>query len=318
MNSDSTPPTGPGAGQTRTTRVGEPSAQRAIVVKRPGPQALVEDLGRPGHAHLGVPPSGALDAPALRLANRLVGNLEDAAGLEVLLGGLTLRALSSCTAAVTGPAVSVLVNGHATDSHAPAHLAPGDELTLGVPSTGLRDYVAFSGGIAVPPDLGSRSTDVLSGLGPPPLAAGDVLPLGPAEGLPCGADEVPVPCPPDELVVPVLLGPRDDWFSDAAERLRRGRWLVSSQSNRVGIRLDGPAIPRAEPCLGRELPSEGMVTGSVQVPADGRPVVFLADHPTTGGYPVIAVALPEALPLLGQARPGTAVRFEPTRARSAR
>ncbi|WP_461123428.1 5-oxoprolinase subunit C family protein [Saccharothrix stipae] len=276
---------------------------------RTGPQALVQDLGRPGNAHLGVPPSGALDAPSLKLANRLVGNPEHAAGLEVLLGGLSLRANASCTVAVTGPWTPTLVNGVLRDS--PLHLAAGDTLTLGAPTGGLRSYVSVSGGITVPTDLGSRSTDLLSGLGPAPLRPDDELPLGDPTGVPVGVDVLVGVRVPDDLVVPVLLGPRDDWFDDPARRLRDGRWTVSDRSNRVGIRLTGTALDRTACRAGQELPSEGLVTGSVQVPADGRPVVFLADHPTTGGYPVIGVVAPHVLPLLGQARPGTRLRFAP-------
>jgi biotin-dependent carboxylase-like uncharacterized protein len=282
---------------------------RTLTVLRTGPQTLVQDLGRPGNAHLGVPPSGALDAPSLTLANRLVGNPEHAAGLEVLLGGLSLRANASCTVAVTGPSTPALVNGVLRDS--PLHLAPGDTLTLGAPTGGLRAYLAVSGGITVPTDLGSRSTDLLSGLGPAPLRPDDELPLGDPTGVPVGVDVLVGVRVPDELVVPVLLGPREDWFDDPARRLRDGRWTVSDRSNRVGIRLTGTALDRTACRVGQELPSEGLVTGAVQVPADGKPVVFLADHPTTGGYPVIGVVAARALPLLGQAPPGTRLRFDP-------
>lgn len=285
---------------------------RTATVVDPGPQALVQDLGRPGHAHLGVPPSGALDAPALRLANRLVGNPESAAALELLLGGLRLRAGCSCTVAVTGPATPVTVNGGARDSHAPIHLADGDVLAVGTPETGLRVYVAVGGGFAAEPALGSRSTDVLSGIGPPPLAAGDVLALGEPTGLPSGADELGGSPAPNEITVPILLGPRDDWFEGSARQLAAGRWRVSPETNRVGLRLSGPALRRAPAVDGTELPSEPVVTGSVQVPANGRPVVFLADHPTTGGYPVIGVVTTGALAALAQARPGTTVTFRPT------
>ncbi|MEU4763811.1 biotin-dependent carboxyltransferase family protein [Actinosynnema sp. NPDC023794] len=305
-----THPVGPTPG-TRESYVQDPRVQRSrtLTVLRTGPQTLVQDLGRPGNAHLGVPPSGALDPHSLTLANRLVGNPEDAACLEVLLGGLSLRANASCTAAVTGPSTPALVNGVLRDS--PLHLAPGDTLTLGTPSGGLRSYVAVSGGIAVPAELGSRSTDLLSGLGPAPLRPDDELPLGDPTGVPVGVDVLVPARTPDDLVVPVLLGPRDDWFDDPARRLREGRWTVSDRSNRVGLRLTGTALDRTACRVGQELPSEGLVTGAVQVPADGRPVVFLADHPTTGGYPVIGVVAAHVLPLLGQARPGTRLRFAP-------
>ncbi len=282
---------------------------RKITVLATGPLALVEDLGRAGNAHLGVPPSGALDVPALRLANRLVGNAESAAGIEVLLGGLRLRAECSCTVAVTGPAVPVTVAGRGRDSHTPIPLAAGELLELGVPGSGLRSYVGIDGGLAVPAELGSRSTDLLSGIGPARLHAGDTLPLGTPGGLPGGADELgPTPVP-DELLLPVLLGPRDDWFSEPAAQLAAGRWQVSPDSNRIGVRTAGPALRRAAEYAGVELPSEPVVTGAVQVPASGRPVLFLADHPTTGGYPVIGVVPAAALPALAQARPGSAVMF---------
>jgi biotin-dependent carboxylase-like uncharacterized protein len=284
---------------------------RSVTVLETGPQALVQDLGRPGNAHLGVPPSGALDPPALRLANRLVGNPEGAAGIETLLGGLRLRAECSCTVAVTGPGVGVTAAGRDVGSHVPVHLGAGGELTIGPPELGLRCYVGISGGIEVPPQLGSRATDVLSGIGPDPLRAGDVLPLGDPVGLPIGADELAPEQPPDRLVVPVLLGPRDDWFDDPGGQLAGAEWTVSPQSNRVGVRLTGATLRRAARYTDRELASEGVVTGAVQVPAGGRPVIFLADHPTTGGYPVIGVVRPEALPALGQARPGTRIRFRP-------
>lgn len=283
---------------------------RQLEVLEPGTSALIEDLGRPGHAHLGVAPSGALDAPALRLANRLVGNPESDAGIETVLGGLVLRAHSSCTVAVTGPPVPAWVDGRAVGSHLPVHLAAGRTLRLGMPSAGLRCYLAFSGGIAAPTALGSRSTDALSGIGPAPLRAGDLLPLGEPRGLPAGADEVIARVPDGELTVPVLLGPRDEWFDDPARALA-GTWTVSTDSNRVGLRLDGPRLQRAEPYADTELPSEAILTGAIQVPPDGAPVVFLADHPTTGGYPVIATVHPDALPLLAQARPGTWLRFRP-------
>ncbi|WP_134662115.1 MULTISPECIES: biotin-dependent carboxyltransferase family protein [unclassified Amycolatopsis] len=279
---------------------------RALEIVSPGSLALVQDLGRPGYAHLGVPPSGALDVAALRLGNRLVGNPEDAAGIETLLGGFTVRATASCTAAVTGPPVEVSVDGRETGSHTPIPLRPGQELTIGRPATGLRCYLTVSGGIAVAPVLGSRSTDVLSGLGPSPLEAGTTVPLGPVTGVPSGADVVAAsPAPPD-LTVRVLLGPRDDWFADAASALN-AQWTVTEESNRVGVRLDGPPLRRVSTS---ELPSEGVLTGAIQVPPNGLPLVFLADHPTTGGYPVIAVVRRKSLGALAQARPGTSVRFQ--------
>ncbi|HKS46246.1 MAG TPA: biotin-dependent carboxyltransferase family protein [Amycolatopsis sp.] len=284
--------------------------KRTLQVFSTGPLALVQDLGRPGHAHVGVPPSGALDVPALRLANRLVGNAEHLAGIESLLGGLAVRAHSSCTVAVTGPVVPVQVDGRPVGSHVPVHLAGGRTLTIGTPTAGLRCYLAVSGGIDVEPELGSRSRDTLSEIGPAPLAVGDLLPLGEGDGIPTGQDELAPPCPPAELLVPVSLGPRDDWFEDPAGRLA-GYWTVTPESNRVGLRLNGEPLRRRADRTGAELPSEGVLTGAIQVPPSGLPVVFLADHPTTGGYPVAGVVAGSALPALAQARPGTRLRFRP-------
>lgn len=161
--------------------------------------------------------------------------------------------------------------------------------------------------------LGSRSTDLLSGLGPPPLTDGAVLPLGSPGTLHARVDVVPHRAPPAELVLRVTLGPRDGWFTEPALRTLTTRvYRVSSASNRIGLRTEGPSLERA---VSGELPSEGLVLGAVQVPPDGRPVVFLADHPTTGGYPVIAVVRSADLPAAAQAVPGTPVRFLAVRRR---
>jgi biotin-dependent carboxylase-like uncharacterized protein len=169
---------------------------------------------------------------------------------------------------------------------------------------GVRSYLAIGGGIEVEPVLGSRSTDTLSGLGPPPLRDGDTLPLGPAAE-PSTVDFVPWRPPPATLALRIALGPRADWFTDAAVAALLGTaYTVSPVSNRVGARLSGAALPRA---VAAELPSEGVVLGAVQVPASGQPLIFLADHPTTGGYPVIAVV--DDVTPLAQAVPGTTVTF---------
>ncbi|MFD5249696.1 biotin-dependent carboxyltransferase family protein [Amycolatopsis sp. NPDC058340] len=280
---------------------------RTLEVIEAGPLALIQDLGRPGYAHLGVPPSGALDVPALKLANRLVGNDEAAAGVESLFGGLRLRATTSCTIAVTGPAVAVEADGRPVGSHSPVWLAAGQVLAIGAPATGLRCYLAVSGGITVEEELGSRSRDVLAEIGPAPLKAGDILPLG-TPSVSGGADVVLPTVAPAELVVQVDPGPRAHWFEDLASGLAK-TWTVTAESNRVGLRLDGPALTRGHEYAERELPSEGLLTGAVQVPPNGLPVVFLADHPTTGGYPVAAVVRQASLPALAQARPGTLLRF---------
>ncbi|MCX4992359.1 MULTISPECIES: biotin-dependent carboxyltransferase family protein [unclassified Streptomyces] len=288
-------------------------SDRALAVVRAGALTTVQDQGRPGHAHLGVPRSGALDAPAAALANRLVANPPEAAVLETTLNGCALRPRSTVTVAVTGAPCPVTVDGRPAPWGAPVRVLAGTLLDVGSARAGLRSYVAVSGGVAVEPVLGSRSTDLLSCLGPAPLTDGAVLPLGRPGAVHARADVVPHSAPRAELVLRVTLGPRDDWFTEPAVRTLTTRaYRVSSASNRIGLRTEGPSLERA---VSGELPSEGMVLGAVQVPPDGCPVVFLADHPTTGGYPVIAVVRGTDLPAAAQAVPGTPVRFVAVRRR---
>ncbi|MEV4950087.1 biotin-dependent carboxyltransferase family protein [Streptomyces sp. NPDC053755] len=284
---------------------------RAVAVVRAGALTTVQDLGRAGRAHLGVPRSGALDPGAARLVNRLVGNPEDAAVLETTVNGCAVRPRCAVTVAVGGAPCRVTVDGRPVAWGTAVRVGAGALLDVGPAVRGLRGYVGLGGGVAVEPVLGSRSTDLLSGLGPAPLADGAVLPLG-AEPTGRGAvDAVPWPGPPDGLVLRVRLGPRDDWFAPAAlETLATRAYRVSPSSNRIGLRTQGPPLERV---VTGELPSEGMVLGAVQVPPDGRPVVFLADHPTTGGYPVVAVVREADLAAAAQAAPGTVVRFVPVR-----
>jgi biotin-dependent carboxylase-like uncharacterized protein len=279
---------------------------RALEVLATGPSVLVQDAGRPGLAHLGVPRSGWLDPGAAGLANRLVGNPPDAAVLECLLGGLRLRVGTAMTLAVTGAPCRVTAGGRPVAFGEPVTLAAGAELALGPPTSGLRSYVAVAGGIGVEPVLGSRSTDTLAGIGPERVGVGDVLPVGEPTGEPTPLD-VSTSRPSTDVPLRVWAGPRADWFTDGALRtLTTATYTVDADSDRVGLRLDGPVLDRVRE---GELPSEGIVLGAVQVPAEGRPLVFLRDHPTTGGYPVVAVVDPEDLGRCAQLRPGDAVRF---------
>ncbi|WP_282696504.1 biotin-dependent carboxyltransferase family protein [Streptomyces sp. CC208A] len=281
---------------------------RAVAVVRAGALTTVQDLGRTGYAHLGVARSGALDPAAARLVNRLVGNEEGAAVLETTVDGCALRPRRAVTVAVGGAPCPVRADGRPLPWGTAVRVPAGALLEVGPAVRGLRSYVAIGGGIAVDPVLGSRSTDLLSGLGPAPLADGAVLALGAAAtAVREPVDAPPWPGPPGELVLRVRLGPRDDWFTSGALRTLTTRaYRVAPASNRIGLRLDGPALERTRT---GELPSEGMVLGAVQVPPDGRPVVFLADHPTTGGYPVVAVVREGDLGAAAQAVPGTPVRF---------
>jgi biotin-dependent carboxylase-like uncharacterized protein len=275
-----------------------------------GPSTLIQDLGRPGLASLGVGPSGALDRPALALSNRLLGNDESSAALEVLLGGLRVTSDDLVWIAITGAWGDATIDGARVEPHTATPLEPGATLTLGQAHAGIRYYVAVRGGIAVEPVLGSRSRDVLAALGPPPVAAGDVLPVGaqPPRPIP-PVDAIPVDPPTGgEIELAVRPGPRRDWFSDAAWRTLTGsHWTVSPRSDRTGIRLEGGGtLDRVVP---GELPSEGMLRGAIQVSPDGAPTVLGADHPVTGGYPVIAVVTDATVDRLAQARPGQQVRF---------
>ncbi len=287
----------------------------SVEVLDPGLLTGVQDRGRPGFAAVGVGRSGAADGGALRLANRLVGNASDAAGLEVLLGGLVVRFTTAGVVALAGAVVPADLDGRPLGAHQATRVAAGAVLRTGHATAGLRLYVAVRGGIDVPPVLGSRSTDQLSGLGPAPVRAGDVLPVGsrvldsaqpwaePARAWP-GSPQQPGPA-----VLRVLPGPRADWFaSGALADLGRATYRVTPASSRVALRLDGPPVRRLDR---GELPSEPVVRGAVQVPPDGQPVVFGADHPVTGGYPVLAVVLPRDLDLAAQLPPGSPVRLVP-------
>ena len=280
---------------------------RAVEVLEAGPLTTVQDAGRPGYAHLGVPRSGALDGPAYVLANRLVGNEAGAAALEVTFGGLRLRAREAMSVAVTGAPGAVSVAGRGAGWGQPLTVAAGDVIAVSRPSWGVRSYLAVGGGLAVDPVLGSRSTDVLSGLGPPTVRAGAVLPVGDPTGPVAAVDVALFEPRPDPLVLRVLAGPRDDWFSaEALAAFSTAKFAVATESNRIGVRLAGPRLRTSR---GEELASEGMVLGGVQVPPDGQPLILLHDHPTTGGYPVLGVVAADDLPGCAQLAPGDAVRF---------
>ena len=277
-----------------------------IIVSETGPLALVEDLGRPGLAHLGVSPSGAADRTACALANRLVGNPEGAAVIEITVGGLVITVDRLAWVAVTGAPTQLEVGGRPTSSHTPIALQPGIELRVDPPPYGVRNYLAVRGGLRVPKTLGSRSTDVLSGLGPAPLRPGSRLQVGRPRSKMPGVELAPPHQPAKRLEL--QPGPRRDWFTDQAWVTLVGQpWTVSVDANRVAVRLDGPALARL---IEDELPSEGLLRGAVQVPRSGRPLIFLTDHPVTGGYPVIAVLTERAADHAAQLRPGETVRFD--------
>lgn len=276
-----------------------------FVVEHAGHGSLLQDRGRPGMGHLGVAASGAFDRAALRQVNALLGNPADAVVVETY-GGLVLVAQEPHVVAVTGGVGPVRLDGRPVTFGRATPVRPGQRLVVDPPTLGLRCYLGVAGGLAAPSELGSASSDTLSGLGPPPLAEGRLLAAGPAGPVP-GLEDVPALARSGDIVLDVVLGPRDDWFTAASlERLLQGAWRVSPTSSRVGVRLDGAALERT---VHDELPSEPVVRGSIQVSAAGQPMVFGPDHPVTGGYPVVAVVVDAHTDRLAQARPGQAVRF---------
>ncbi len=278
-----------------------------IEVIKPGALTTLQDLGRPGFAHLGIPRSGAADRGSLKLANRLVGNAEGAAALECTLIGPSLLLHDDALIAITGAEISARVGDEELPLNSAVSVAAGGLLQLKTASAGLRSYIAVRGGISAQPMMSSMASDLLSELGPAPLRAGQLLESGEPTGEVPAIGVAAVATPEDEPLLQVIRGPRDDWFADEAfELLATSRWEVSSDSNRSGARLIGPELPRVR---SDQLLSEGMTHGAVQVPASGQPIILLADHPTTGGYPVIAVVASADLDAAGQLRPGQKLRF---------
>jgi biotin-dependent carboxylase-like uncharacterized protein len=310
----------PAGGQPRRpTLEPPPGVPTALVVEDPGLLTLVEDGGRRGVARLGVPTAGPADPVAHALANRLVGNPVGAAALEMTAAGPTLRCVEAGHLAVVGGGPPVTVDGYPVGDGHVVPLAPGQLVAVGRLRTGLRAYLAWAGGLVVPDVLGSRSTDRLASLGPGRLQAGDRLGAGPVTGPFAdhlrldGIVEHDGDREGDEVVVRVLPGPHPDRFpSTVLDDLATTPMTVDGASDRIGLRLDGP-VRRAP----GELASLGMVTGAVQVPPDGRPVVLGPDHATLGGYPVAAVVITADRWKLGQCRPGDRIRFVPVTAAEA-
>ena len=285
--------------------------------------ALIQDCGRPGHAAIGVTASGALDRGALRAANIVIGNPPDLATLEIAFGNFAFKSSGDAVIALAGAPVNVVItrsSGEIFDAalHEVIALQAGDGVKLGYPLRGVRTYLAVRGGIDLPQTLGSSSRDMLAALGPAPVVKGSIIPIGsdatdrathaPKHTLASEHAAHTLPTKDDEIVLDIFEGPRADWFTaDALQRLCDQSWRVTPQSNRVGLRLNGEKTLTRQ--RSEELPSEGLTSGAIQVPHDGQPVLLLADHPVTGGYPVIAVVAEHHLDLAGQIPPSARIRF---------
>ncbi|MEB8340235.1 5-oxoprolinase subunit C family protein [Streptomyces endophyticus] len=298
------PPSSP----TAAPCTGRPVAQLNIV--RAGVATSIQDLGRTGLAHLGVPRAGPADRRSFTLANRLVGNAENTPALEVTLGGLELTLSVSRYVAVTGAPVPVTLDGARVADPVRVYVPAGSRLTLGRPWVGCRTYVAISGGIEADLVLGSAARDSLTGLGPEAVRSGSTLRLGSARTVPDVPLELAfsrVPCG-GRVTARFRWGPRHDLF-DAADlrRLADTSWRISAQADRVGARLTGPPLEIGSV----DLPSEGTVRGAIQVPPSGEPIVFLSDHPVTGGYPVVGVVTDADTDLVAQSVPGDELRLLP-------
>lgn len=317
-----------GPSTATTTSTASPAAPVAahdgssLEIRSTGLQALFQDLGRHGQAGQGVSASGAMDQGALRAANRLVGNASDAACVEIVYGGFHAVCHGDAVVAFTGAEAPIEVTTAsglrlAASGYQAIALSDGDSVVLGEPRAGIRSYLAVRGGFTAAPVLGSRSTDTLANVGPAPVAAGDTLPIHRSTvGAIVGAPEQPphdLPTTHEVVTLDVVMGPRTDWFTpEAVALLASQTWTVTPQSNRVGLRLAGAqSLTRSNPA---ELPSEGTALGAIQVPPSGQPVLFLADHPLTGGYPVIGAVATHHLDRAGQIPIGARVRFNPIQA----
>ena len=285
---------------------------RSITILRPGLFTTIQDSGRWGQQASGVPVSGPLDLMSHRVANALVGNDRTAATLEATLVGPEIRIETAVHIAVAGADLSARLDGQELPLHRPVRCRPGSVLRFGERRSGTRVYIGFGGGIAVPPELGSRATHALCGLGGlsgRAIAAGDRLPLGADTTVsPWRVVSTPSPRVDGGARLRVIPGPQLDHFpEEALDVLQRTRFLVTPQSDRMGYRLSGGRLPRIED---REMISDAAFTGALQVPPSGDPILLMSDRQTTGGYPQIATVISADLPATGQLAPGDWVEFQ--------
>jgi biotin-dependent carboxylase-like uncharacterized protein len=277
-----------------------------IHVLEPGLFTTVQDLGRNGLGHLGVPTGGAADTFSLRVANRLVGNADGTAALEMTGQGAVLRFDAAAAIAFAGGEVEATLDGQPLPMYQTIRVKAGAVLRVGPILKGFRAYLAVGGGLNLPQVLGSVSSDTLAGLGSAPLVEGVQLPIAPQTAAPGFYLRAP-PRFSSEVTLRVLPGPQEDWFTATAnKRLVETEYRVLPQSDRTGLRLTGEKLERSRK---DELPSMGMVAGAIQVPGSGQPIALLANHGATGGYPVIANVISADLGALAQLAPGASLRF---------
>lgn len=288
-------------------------AQGVVCVIKPGMLTTVQDSGRWGFQSCGVPVAGPMDPVSHRLANALVGNDRDAATLEVTLLGPELEFDDERLVAVAGAEFALTVDGRATPSNAPFIVAAGSHLRFGARGRGARAYVAIAGGVAVPKTLGSRATHLIScmgGVGGRALTAGDRLPLGDPAHLPrmvLGPQVATVELPDRHARIRVLPGPQVDYFAaNALDVLQSAPYTIAQNSDRMGFRLNGPALTHAR---GADIISDATPLGVLQVPGSGQPIVLMADRQTTGGYPKIATVIAADIAVAGQLAPADTIAF---------
>lgn len=285
-----------------------------FIVKNPGALTTLQDLGRFGFLEMGVPPSGALDPFACRVANLLVGNPESRAVLEITVTGPTLEARAEAEIALTGAEMGMTVNGNPVDSWRSARVQKGDIIRIPGASRGCRAYLAVNGGFDVPLVMGSRSTFVralFGGLKGRGLVKGDLLEKGEDNILPETSRVLPARFIPEyrnEIVLRAIPGPQENSFRNGADLFFAARYEVTAQSDRMGCRLRGPLVEH-DPGLPKSIITEPVTPGNIQIPADGQPIILLVEQ-TTGGYSKIATVITADLGKIAQARPGTTARFE--------
>ena len=284
---------------------------RSMTVTRGGMLTTVQDLGRWGHQHLGVPVAGPMDWYSHRLANRLAGNPEEAAALEITLVGPELTPSADVTCAIAGASFEVTCDGAPVTVNASFVARRGVPVKFRSRVRGARAALAVKGGFSVTPVLGSRATSLISRMGPfggRALAPGDVLGIGSDDGAGSSAGR-PLPLPEGGARLRVMPGPHQSRFTeDAVRLLHDARFTVTPDSNRMGYRLDGAVLARTDQV---EMLSDATPIGSIQVPPSGLPILLMADRQTTGGYPKIATVITADLPLAGQLAPGDWIEFAP-------